>query len=61
MGSTIFLFIHMYKKLRVYEYYKISYVLNNFISLTFNVLSDRLLSLDFFLRVLMNVSILFYR
>lgn len=61
MGSTIFLFIHMYKKLRVYEYYKISHVLNNFISLTFNVLSDRLLSLDFFLRVLMNVSILFYR
>lgn len=60
MGSTIFLFIHMYKKLRVYEYYKISYVLNNFISLTFNVLSDRLLSLDF-LWVLMNVSILFYR
>lgn len=60
MGSTIFLFIHMYKKLRVYEYYKISHVLNNFISLTFNVLSDRLLSLDF-LWVLMNVSILFYR
>lgn len=60
MGSTIFLFIHMYKKLRVYEYYKISHVLNNFISLTFNVLSDRLLSLDF-LWVLINVSILFYR